>query len=151
TGCRFASATRSSDYATVGEHNGKREHVFTHRAVTYGVGPRSTCRRHTAERCVSSRVNREEKPGVAQMLVELLAGNSGLNGSIEIFGVNAQDPVHLRQVETNAAGKCSDVTLERGPGAERYDRCAAFGAEIDNRGDLVGAASKGDRVRSMRG
>src|SRR5262249_33625551 len=75
----------------------------------------------------------------------------GLDDRIEVFSVNAQDPVHLRQVETNAAGKRGDVTFERGPCAECYDRRIVFGAEIDDRGDLLGAASKDDRVRSMRG
>src|SRR2546430_8285833 len=102
----------SWDAATAGAHKGRRRRISTHRAVPYSVGSRSTCRRHTAERCVSSRIDREEKAGVAQMLVELLAGDSGLNGSIEIFGVDTQDPVHLRQVEANAASKRSDVTLE---------------------------------------
>src|SRR5215468_1228735 len=85
------------------------------------------------------------------MLVELLAGNPGLNCSIEIFGVDAQDPVHLRQVETNASGKRGDMPFERGPCTEGYDRCRAFGTETDNCRDLFGIASKGDRVRSMRG
>src|SRR6266853_6663251 len=84
------------------------------------------------------------------MLVELLAGNPGLNRSIEILGVDPQDSVHLREVETNAAGKGSDVPLERGPRTEGDDRCAEFGAETNNCRDLFGIASKGDRVRSMR-
>src|ERR1700737_2309019 len=84
------------------------------------------------------------------MLVELLAGNPGLNRSIEIFGADAQDPVHLRQVETNAASKGGDLPFERGPCTEGDDRCAVFGAEADNCGDLFGTAGKGDRVRSMR-
>ena len=66
------------------------------------------------------------------MLVELLACNPGLNRSIEIFGVDSQDPVHLRQVETNAAGKGGDVPFERSPCTEGDDRCAVFGAETDN-------------------
>src|SRR5437879_4847607 len=84
------------------------------------------------------------------MLVELPAGNPCLNGSIEIFGVDAQDPVHLGQVETNAAGKGGNVPLERGPCTEGDDRCRAFGTETDNCRDLFSIASKGDRVRSMR-
>src|ERR1700737_5434063 len=84
------------------------------------------------------------------MLIELLAGNPGLDRSIEIFGVDAQDSFHLRQVETNAAGKGGDVPLERGPCTEGDDRCAVFGAETDNCRDLLGTASEGDRVRSMR-
>src|SRR5437667_209022 len=85
------------------------------------------------------------------MLIELFAGNPGLNGSVEILGVDAQNPVHLRQVEANAAGKRGDVTLEGGPGAERDYWCGAFGAKSNDSGDLFGAARKGDRVRSMRG
>src|SRR2546430_12184539 len=102
----------SWDAATAGAHKGRRRRISTHRAVPYSVGSRGTCRRHTAERCVSSRIDREEKAGVAQMLIELLASNTSFDGSVEIFGVDAQDPVHLRQVETNTAGKRGDVTLE---------------------------------------
>src|SRR6202022_1226510 len=84
------------------------------------------------------------------MLIELLAGNPGLDRSIEIFSVDPQDSFHLRQVETNAAGKGGDVPLQRGPCTEGDDRCAIFRAEADNCRDLFGIASKGDRVRSMR-
>src|ERR1700738_3975895 len=84
------------------------------------------------------------------MLVELLTGNSRLNSSVKIFRVDVKYPVHLRQVDTNAARKRCDVPFERGTGTERDNRRAALGAELDDRGNLGGATSEGDRVRGMR-
>src|SRR5438132_4998177 len=84
------------------------------------------------------------------MLVELLAGNPSLYSSVKIFGVDTQDPVHLRQVDTDTAGKSGHVSFERGPSAERDDWCAALGAEPDGCRNFLGAASESDRVRGMR-
>src|SRR6266849_3049900 len=84
------------------------------------------------------------------MLVELLPGNSSLDSSVEIFGIDAQDPVHLRQVDTNAARERGDVPFERGTRAERDDWCAALDAEFDDRCNFVRTASEGNRVRGMR-
>src|SRR5262245_42932324 len=84
------------------------------------------------------------------MLVELLAGNPSLDSYIEVFDVDAQYPVHLRQVETDAAGKSGDVPFKRSPRTERDDRCTVSGAELDNCRDLFGTVGEGDRVRSMR-
>src|SRR5437879_3889185 len=84
------------------------------------------------------------------MLVELLAGNPSLDSSVKIFGVYTQDPVHLRQVNTNTARKSGDVSFERGTSAERDDWCAALGAELDDCCNFLGAASEGNRIRGMR-
>ncbi len=42
-------------------------------------------------------------PLIAQMLVELLAGDAGLDHAIEILGVNGKDAVHVAEIEADAA------------------------------------------------
>ena len=93
------------------------------------------------------------------MLVELLARDPGLDGGVEILGVDAQDPVHLRHVDADAARQRRDMALERGAGAEGDDRRLVLGAKLDDRGDLLGglrrrrrrrAHAAGDRIRPCR-
>ena len=128
-GRRFAGAPRGADDPAVGQHDGQRQHVLAHRAVAHRVGARGAGRRHAAQRGVGARVDREEQPGVAQILVELLARDPGLDGGVEILGVDPQDPVHLRQVDADAAVQRRDMAFERGAGAEGDDRRLVLGAQ----------------------
>ena len=53
-------------------------------------------------------------------------GDAGLDGRVEIVHADAQDLVHLRQVDAHAAVEREHLPLERRPGAERDDRHAAL-------------------------
>src|ERR1051325_1298194 len=82
------------------------------------VGAGSARRRHAAERCVCARIYRKEQTGVAQVFVELLAGDPRFNGRVEILCIDPQDPVHLREIDAHAASERGDMALERGSGAK---------------------------------
>ena len=150
-GRRFAGPPRGSNHPAVGEHDGQRQDVFPHRPVSHRVGARGTRRRHPAERRIGAGIDREKQAGVAQMLVELLARDARLDGGVEIFGVDAQDIVHLRQVDAYAARQRRDVPLQRGPRAEGDHRRLMLGAKRDDRRDFLGGLREGDRIRRMRG
>jgi len=70
-----------------------------------------------AERGVGSRIDREKHALIAQMLVQRLAGDAGLDHAVEIVGMDFQHAVHVMEINADAAGGRIDVALERGAGA----------------------------------
>src|SRR5439155_16021955 len=68
---------------------------------------------------------------------------------IEIFGVNADNSIHLRQVNADAARESCGMAFQRSARAERYDRCPMSTAKRDDCGDLIGALSERDCVWGM--
>ena len=64
---------------------------------------------------------------------------------------DAQDPVHLAQIDRDAAVQRVDVALERGAGAERHDRARRRGADRDDRLDFFGRVRQADDVGSGGG
>ena len=95
-------------------------------------------------------IDREEQPGVAQVFVELLARDARLDRGVEIFGVDPQHAVHLRQIDADAALQCRDMALQRGAGAEGDHRRLVLRAEPDDRRDFLGALREGHRVGGVR-
>ena len=94
-------------------------------------------------------IDREEQAGVAQVRVELLAGDAGLDGGVEILGMDGDDPVHPGEVERDAAGQGGDMTFERGAGTERDHGHAVLRADLDDRRDLFGRLGKRHRLGRM--
>ena len=114
----------------VGDDHAKRQHHVLHRAVAHRIGARGARRGHAAEGSVGARIDRKEEPAVAQVLVELLPGDAGLDDTIEIIGVDGENSVHAREVERDAAMRRVDMALERGTYSERNDRRVVPGAEL---------------------
>ena len=85
---------------------------------------------------IGAGIDREEQARVAQMIVELLARDAGLDHAVEVGLVHGEDAVHARQIERDAAERRVDVAFERGAGAERDHRHAGLGAELHDVGDL---------------
>ena len=67
----------------------------------------------------------------------MLARHSGLNPAIKVLGVDLQNPVHLREVETDPTVEGGDVPFERCADAERNDRDARGAAQPHDRRNLV--------------
>ena len=102
-GRRFLGAARGRDQLAVGEHHFERQHVVLHGAVAHRVGAGAARRRHAAERGVGAGIDREEQALVAQMLVELLARDAGLDHAVEVLGMDGEHPVHVAEVDRDAA------------------------------------------------
>ena len=120
-GGRFLGARAGRDDLAVAAHDFQRQHVVAHGAVAHRVGAGGAGRGHAAERGVGAGIDREEQALVAQMLVERLAGDAGLDHAVEILGVHREHLVHVAQVDRDAAGGRVDLALERGAGAEGDD------------------------------
>ena len=84
------------------------------------------------------------------MLVELLAGDTGLDHHVEVLGVNGEDPVHLAHVDRHAAERRVDVPLKRGADPIGNDRHAVVPADADDLNHLLGRMRKDHRVGSLR-
>ena len=120
----FLGAPRRGHHLAVRHHHFERQHVVLHRAVAHRVGAGAARRRHAAERGVGAGIDREEQALVAQIFVERLAGDAGLDHAVEVLGVHRQHLVHVAEVDRDAAVRRVDVAFERGAGAERDDRHA---------------------------
>ena len=94
---------RGRDQLAVGQHHFQREHVVLHRAVAHRIGAGGARRRHAAERGVGARIDRKEQALVAQIFVELLARDAGLDHAVEILGMNGEHAVHVAEVDRDAA------------------------------------------------
>ena len=134
------------DDRAVRHDGGHVEDIVLHGAVAHRVGARSAGRGHAAEARVGARVDREEEPGVAEMLVQLLARHAGLDDDVEILGMDGKDLVHPRQIDGNAAERRVELPLERGAGAEGDDRRPVRGADADDLGDLFRGLGEDHRV-----
>ena len=97
-------------------------------------------------RGVGAGIDREEHALVAQVFVELLAGDARLDHAVEVFGVDRQHPVHVAEIDGNAAERRVDLAFERGADAERNHRHAMGRADAHDRLHLRGRARKHHRV-----
>ena len=145
----FLRAAGGADHATVGEDGFEGEDVVLHRAVADGVGARGAGGRHAAERGVGAGVDGEEQTLIAQVFVELLAGDAGLDGAVEVLRVDREDAVHAHQVERDAARGRVDVAFERGAGAVGDHGHPVVGADADDVGDLGGGVGEGHGVGGL--
>ena len=85
------------------------------------------------------------------MLVQCLARHASLDGHIHVLDIDAQNPIHLRQIDADAALQRRDMPLERGAGAESDNGRLSARAERNDLGDLLCAVCERDGVRRVRG
>ena len=91
----LARAARRADDATVGQHHRERQHVLPHGAVAHGVGAGGAGGGHAAQRGIRAGVDGEEQALVADVFIELLAGDAGLHADVKVHGVHFQHLVQL--------------------------------------------------------
>ena len=145
----FLRARAGGDDLAVAAHHFQRQHVVAHGAVAHRIGAGGAGRRHAAERGVGAGIDREEQALVAQMLVERLAGDAGLDHAVEVLGMDREHPVHVAQIDADAAGGRIDLPLQRGAGAERDHGNAVFGADPHHVLDIGGLLRHHHRVRRL--
>ena len=80
------------------------------------------------------------------MVVELVAGDAGLDAAIHVGGVDLEDGSHARHVDADAAAQGGDVTFERGTGAERDDGDVVGVAQGEQAGGFLAGLDEGDGV-----
>ena len=118
----LARALRRLDHRAVGHHRRHVEHVLAHGAVAHGGGAGGARRGHAADGgLLGAGIDGEEQADVAQIVVELLARDAGLDHAVEVALVDGEHAVHAREVERQPAVRRVDVAFERGAGAERDD------------------------------
>src|SRR5262249_61206310 len=112
----------------------------------HGVGTGRAGRGHAAKTGIGAWIDGEEQARVAQVIVKLLAGDTGLDHAIEVCLVHRDDTVHARQVERDAAEWRVDMTFERGTGAKWNYGHARRRAELHDIRDFGLRLSKYDGV-----
>ena len=147
----LARARARADHLAVRGDDHEREDVLAHRAVADGRRARRAGGDHPAEGGVGAGIDGEEHALRAQHLVELLAGDAGLDRDVEVVDRQAQDAVHLAHVDADPALQRRDVPLERRSRAEGDDRRAMAGADADDRRGLLGARRVDDGVGGGEG
>ena len=138
TGRGFLRPRARGDDLAVAAHHLERQHVVAHGAVAHRIGAGRPGRRHAAQRGIGAGIDRKEHALVAQMLVERLAGDAGLDHAVEVLGMDLQHLVHVAQVDADAAGRRVDLPLQRGAGAERDHGNAVSGANPHHVLDIGG-------------
>ena len=88
----------------------------------------------------------KNRPVSLKLGVHLLARDARLHAAVEVLGVHFEHPVHLRQVDADAAVERGDVPFERRADAERDDRHARRMAQSHDGGDLLVRVREHDDV-----
>ena len=147
----LAHAAAGVDHAAVGERHGQAQHVLPDGAVADRVGAGGAGRAHAADGAErGAGIDREEQALVAQMLVELVAGDAGLDAAVHVGLADLEDAGHAREVERDAAADRGDVALQRGAGAPGDHRHARVVAKCEQASGFVGGLDEGDGVGQHR-
>ena len=75
---------------------------------------------------------------IAQVEVQGLAGDAGLDHAVEVFGMDGQDAIHAGRIDRDPAVGGIDVALERRAGPVGHHRHAMRRAKPDDLDHLVG-------------
>ena len=129
TSGRFLCAASCGDHVAVGQHGFEGQHIVLHGAVAHRIGTGATRCRHTPERGVRAGIEGEEQALIAQVLVELLAGDTRLDQAVEVGRIHREHLVHVAKVDGHAAKRRVHVPLQRGAGSESDHRNAVRRAD----------------------
>jgi hypothetical protein len=83
------------------------------------------------------------------VLVELFAGDAGLDDAIKIVRIDGENMIHARKVERDAAVRGVDMAFEGRADAERNDRGVMASAELDQIDHVLFVFREDDRVRRL--
>ena len=136
-GCFFGTARRSH-YLAIGHHRGQGQHILPHGAIAHSVGAGCASCGHSAKRSIRSRVNGKEKSLIADIFIELLAGDARLYGNVKILRVYFKHPVHVVHVQRHTAIGAGYVALQRRSCTEGNDRHFVFGTNLHHLLNLFG-------------
>ena len=127
----FLGALRRLDDLAVRQHRFERQHVVLHGAVAHRVGAgRASVDVMPPSEASAPGIDRKEQALVAQLLVQGLARDAGLDHAVEVLRVDRQHPVHVAEIDANAAKGRVDLALQRGAAAERdYRQGRGAGAD----------------------
>ena len=147
----LAHAAAGVDQPPVGQRHGQPQHVLADRAVAHRVGAGGARRAHPADRAQRrAGIDREEQALVAQVLVELIARDAGLDAAVHVGLADLDDAGHARQVERDAAAHRRHVAFQRGAGAPGHHRHVRGVAQRQQPRGLVRGLDEGDRVGQHR-
>jgi hypothetical protein len=141
-GAGLLGARAGADDLAAGRDHFQRQHVFAHGAVAHGVGAAGARGAHAADRGVGAGVDREEQAGGFDLVVELLARHAGLHRHRQVFGVDAQHPVHAAHVDADAALHRQQVAFERRAHTEGDHRHLVLTGQLHGIGHVLRAFGK---------
>ena len=85
------------------------------------------------------------------MFVELLAGDAGFDCGVHVGGADAEDAVHAREIDAQAAAHGDDTAFDGRAGAKGHDRHLVRGADTGDLGYFFNAGGKGHGLWRLRG
>ena len=92
---RLAGTPAGPHDPSVGQNHGQTQDVFAHRAVAHRIRATRSRGGHATQRRVGAGIDRKEKPGIAEIGVQLLARDTRLNAAVQVFAIHLQDRIHL--------------------------------------------------------
>src|ERR1700722_16478066 len=147
TGAGFLSPARRRHPLAVGKHGFQRKYIVPHGAVAHRVSARGAGRRHAAERSIGAGIDWKEDALIAELLVERLARDAGLDDAVEILGVNREQAVHVAEIERDAPARRIDLAFERSTDAKRDHWHARRGAQPHHLLHIFGGLREHHRIR----
>ena len=148
---RLAHPAARADQAAVGEGHLEAEDVLADRAVAHGRGAGGARPAHAADGAVAAGIDGEEQALVAEMVVERVPGDAGLDAAVHVALVHLDDARHAGEVERDAAADGGNVPLEARARPVRHDWNAVLVAEAEQGRRLLRPLDEGDRVRQHPG
>ena len=94
---------------------------------------------------------RKEKVLVTKTFVELLVCNARFHRRIEIAGIDLQDLVHPRKIDTHPASQCQDIAFQTSASTKRDQRHLVVRADLDDFAQLLCRLREGDGIRRYIG
>ena len=84
---------------------------------------------------------------VTKTFVELLMCNARFHRRIEISGVDLQDLVHPRKIDTHPASQCQDIAFQTSTSTKRDQWHFVARADLDDFAHLLSRLREGDGIR----
>ncbi|CAM3523403.1 hypothetical protein PANO111632_20785 [Paracoccus nototheniae] len=142
----FRGPRAGADDPPVGQHHLQGQHIVPHRAIAHGgraAGPR---RGHPPKAGIGAGIDGKEQLRGAQIGVQRLARDAGLDAGLHVGGPHLQHPVHARQVQRDAAPAGQRMPLQRSTGAPGDDRHRMLRTGAQDGRHLFGAIRPDHRI-----
>ena len=127
--------------------------IVAHGAVADRSAARGAGGGHAAQGGVGTGIDWKVQAGILcpEVFVELLAGDAGFDCGIHVGGTDAEDAVHAREIDAQAAAHGDDAAFDGRTGAKGHDWHLVRGADPGDLGYFFNAGGEGYGLRRLRG
>ena len=89
----------------------------------------------------------KEKPGVAEVLIQLFTSDTGLHPAVQVFRIHFKDLIHIGEIDSDAAAQRLYVPFKRSTGPEGDDGHVVPSTKFDDCRNFFGRVGEAHGVR----